>query len=91
MQLQVPQSRITEWPLLCTYPTAVQQYKQQGSSITDPHPVGEDPLALQRQQEWTIRCGMSPEQVFTQLMSGNTQALEDAFITFIDITNELKV
>ena len=75
----------------------MQQYKQQGSSITDPHPLGEDPLASdpalvqQRQQEWIIRCGMSPEQVFTQLMSGNTQTLEDAIITFIDITNKLEV
>ena len=77
--------------------TAVQQYRQQGGSITDPHPVGEDPLASdlalvqQQQEEWTTRCGMSPEQVFTQLMSGNTQGLEDAIITLIDITNELEV
>ena len=54
--------------------------------------MASDPaLVQQRQQEWSIRCGMSPEQVFTQLMSGNTQALEDAIITFIDITNELEV
>ena len=37
---------------------------------------------------WTIGFGVSPEQVFKRLMSGNTQAL-NGIIPFTEITNEL--
>lgn len=44
---------------------AIEEYRRQGGSITDPHNFGEDPLAgdtgllQQRQQVWEHRLGMS--------------------------------
>ena len=74
---------------------AIEEYRRQGGSITDPHDFGEDPLASdptllqQRQQVWEHRLGMSYSDVYSQLMTGNDQVLRDAVLKFIDITNEL--
>ncbi len=74
--------------------TAVQRYRAQGGSITDPSVFGEDPLCSNptlmqdRTRLWTARSS-SPEEIFTELMSGNTQPLQDAVLNYIDITDDL--
>ena len=69
---------------------AVQEYRRQGGSITDPREFGEDPL-VGDQQLWEHRVGMTFEfsDVYSRLMSGNDQVLTDAVLKFIDITDEL--
>ena len=74
---------------------AVSAYREQGGRITDPSDFGQDPLSsditlLQlREQEWSRRCGMTAEDIYTQVMCGNTQPLRDAMVKFIEITLEL--
>ena len=74
---------------------AVESYQRQGGSLTDPTVFGHDPLAdssalvQQRQQTWSERCGMIPEEILSQLVSGSVQHLQQAVIHFVEITTEL--
>ena len=59
--------------------SAVTTYRNQGGSITDPHNFGYDPTFEEKcEQEWAARCGMSAEDIYTQLMCNNTQPLQDS-------------
>ena len=72
---------------------AVSAYREQGGRITDPSDFGQDPLSsditlLQlREQEWSKRCGRTAEDIYTQVMCGNTQPLRDAMVKFIGIVD----
>ena len=74
---------------------AVSAYREQGGRITDPSDFGQDPLSSDtalsqlREQEWSTRCGVTVEDIYTEVMCGNVQALQDAIIKFIEITVEL--
>ena len=76
---------------------AVSEYRQQGGSITDPSEFGEDPLrnddalARQREQLWLSRCDTTIADIYTDLMVGDSQPLQDSIIKFIEITQELDV
>ena len=74
---------------------AVSAYREQGGRITDPCDFRHDPLrsdtalSQPREQEWSTRCGVTVEDIYTEVMCGNVQALRDAIIKFIEITVEL--
>ena len=76
---------------------AVQQYRQQGGHLTDPHPFGSDPLEgnehLQGQRDRTfirlIPEGLDYGEIFSQIMSGHTGLFENAITTYITITQQL--
>ena len=75
---------------------AVSAYREQGGRITDPSDFKHDPLrsdtALSQppEQEWSTRCGVTVEEdIYTEVMCGNVQALRDAIIKFIEITVDL--
>lgn len=74
---------------------AVSAYREQGGRITDPSDFGQDPLSSDitlsqlREQEWSTRCGVTVEDIYTEVMCGNTQPLRDAIVKFIEITLEL--
>ena len=78
-----------------TTASAVSEYRQQGGSITDPSELGEDPLrnddvlSRQREQLWLARCGTNISDIYTDLMVGNSQPLQNCIIKFIEITEEL--
>ena len=80
---------------ILTTASAVSEYRQQGGSITDPSEFGEDPLrnddVLSRQWEqlWLARCGTTISDIYTDLMVGNSQPLQNCIIKFIEITTEL--
>ncbi len=68
---------------------AVRMYQQQGGRITTPSTFGQDPiggqpaLMQQRLVRWNAQCVSDPKQIFTELVSGNSQLLEDAVLKFI--------
>ena len=74
--------------------TAVSEYRHQGSSITDPSEFGEDPLEDNdvllrcREQLRLTRCGAPISVIYTELMAGNSQSLQDAIVKFIETTQE---
>ena len=76
---------ITEVP---TVGDAVLAFRQQGGTLTDPSDFGLDPLAnhqalsQQREEEWLIKCGMSAEDVYTQLMCEDPNPLENAILYY---------
>ncbi len=78
-----------------TVDEAVSAYREQGGTLTDPHDFGVDPLAgnqalsQEREQAWQIKCEMSVEDVYTQLMCENPQPLQNAILFYIEITNTL--
>ena len=78
-----------------TVADAVSAYREQGGRITDPSDFGEDPLicsialSQQREWEWSARCGMTSEDIYTEVMCGNSQALQEAILKFIEVTMEL--
>ena len=75
----------------------MQQYRQQGGHLTDPHPFGSDPLEgnehLQGQRDRTfirlIPEGLDYGEIFSQIMSGHTGLFENAITTYITITQQL--
>ena len=70
--------------------SAVSTYRDQRGSITDPQDFGYDPTHKeQREQEWAARCGMSTDDIYTQLMCNNTQPLQDSIFHYINITANL--
>ena len=70
---------------------AVTQYRQKGGRLTDPRDPGHDPLqgddvlCSRREQMWQSQCGMGVGDLFSETISGNTSALENAIISYIDI------
>ena len=73
---------------------AVTQYRQQGGRLTDLRDPGHDPLQgddvlCGREQMWRSQCGMDVGDLFSETISGNTSAFENAIIGYIDITNTL--
>ena len=74
---------------------AVSEYRHQGGSITDPTEFGEDPLRddlvllRRREQLWVTRCGATISVIYTDLMAGNSQPLQDSIMKFIEVTQEL--
>ena len=75
--------------------TAVTQYRQQGGWLTDPRDPGDDPLqgddvlCRQREQLWRSQCGMDVGDIFSKTILGNTAALENAIMGYINITTRL--
>ncbi len=70
---------------------AVAAYRGQGGRLTDSSDFGEDPLhshPILSHQEWSINC-MTLEDIYTKLMCGNNQPLQDAILNFIQITMNL--
>ena len=70
-------------------------YTDQGGSLTDPTTFGTDPLSgngsliAERQERWSTECGMTVEDIFSSLVSGNSVPLKDAITKFIVITEQL--
>ena len=64
--------------------------------LRDPVSFGTDPLegdsalCQERNEQWLIKCGMDPDQMFTEIISGNHSILENAILHYIDITFELE-
>ena len=77
--------------------TAVSTYASQGGRVTNPFSIGFDPLhndtslMQQREDQWISSCGMSVEDLFSNLISGNSLPLENAITAFIRITRVLSV
>lgn len=75
--------------------TAVEMYTDQGGTLTDPTTFGIDPLRdnssliEERQDRWSSECGMPVEDIFSNLVSGNSVPLENAITSFITITEQL--
>lgn len=75
-------------------PAAVAMYTAQGGTLTEPTSFGIDPLngdaALlqERQDRWSVACGMSVDDIFSNLVSGDSVPLENAIINFITITEQ---
>ena len=52
--------------------------------------TGEDAsLAAEREERWSRECGKVEDIIFSPLISGNSDSLEDAILAYIRITNEL--
>ena len=73
---------------------AVEQYRAQGGSITDPRSFGEDALEndmalVQQREELWAEQSEPPEAIFSAVMGGNSTPLENGILKFIELTNEL--
>lgn len=74
---------------------AVDKYRRQCGRLTDPSSPGNDPLeseddlCAERETRWYTQCG-SVEDIFSDMISGNTQILEDAIIKYIELTRQLQ-
>ena len=75
--------------------SAVSEYRQQGGRLTDPTNPGNDPLQgddvlfRQREQLWLTECAMDVDDIFSETISGNTSVLENAIISYRDLTFRL--
>ena len=54
----------------------VDEYRQQGGSLSDPRTDGSDPLEddnelCRREDRWHTLCGMDVEAIFSQMISGD--------------------
>ena len=79
-----------------TLSDAASAYRLQGGRITEPREFGIDPLyeytdlLQQREQIWLQRCAItSIEDIYGEVMSGNIIKLQDAILSFINLTMEL--
>lgn len=74
---------------------AVTLYTNQGGRLRDPTVFGNDPLESDvelcriRNDRWLTKCGMNVGQIFSEVITGNGQVLENSILDFIDITSEL--
>ena len=81
------------WNSNCSYSWFWDQH--QGGSITDPSEFGEDSsgdndvLLQHREQFWLTRCGAAVPVIYSELMAGDYQPLQDSIVTFIETTQEL--
>ena len=70
-------------------------YTDQGGSLTNPTIFGidplsnDDPLMEEREERWNAACGMSVEDIFSKLVSGDDLPLKNAITSFITITENL--
>ena len=70
-------------------------YRKQGGRLTDPSSPGNDPLeseddlCAEHETRWYTQCG-SVEDIFSDMISGNTHILEDAIIKYIELTRQLQ-
>ena len=78
-------------PLEVPQCSAAVKYRRQGGRLTDPSSPGNDPLesedlCAERETRWYTQCG-SVENILSNMISGNTQILEDAIIKCSELTH----
>ena len=67
---------------------AAERYRMQGGRLTESSIFEDASLEAERGERWSRECG-KVEDIFSALISGNSDSLEDAILAYIRITNEL--